>query len=495
MAVKKDYREIVNAMLEYLTTRSPVTDTSVGSVSRTLVEAFGLEIARLYDEMEAAYNAGFIDTAQGKALELVVAILGISRKSPAYATGTVTFRRRNPVRDVTIPSGTRVSTRATDPTKAKIFETTTTAYLPKGQTEIEVPIRALIPGEAGVADFETITELETPIIGIDSVINKKPTTIGTERESDEELRARAKATILSAGKATVDALRNAVLGIPGVRSVVINEMPDGVPGEVDLIIDGLELTDRQSPQYLLVESVVNRYRPVGICVNIKGTKLVKISVEVFISLKATVRTGVEEENAVNAVKDAITNHLNSLKTGEQLVRNQLISAILAVPDVYNVDDLTLSAKVYDEKMHMFIDETRRRVDSQTSNLYIGPYERISIENIIVYTQYTPRVITYVECDFNILITLSSKYISERKVKENIENMITQYFENLKAGDAVNYDILCGIVKSIEGVDMLNKLEITAIYEDTGLIVSGATHTIKVSSRERARVRNISIAII
>ena len=56
-----------------------LTDLQVGSVLRTLAESVALEIARLYAQLDAVYDAAFIDTATGSALDQVVALLGIAR--------------------------------------------------------------------------------------------------------------------------------------------------------------------------------------------------------------------------------------------------------------------------------------------------------------------------------------------------------------------------------------------------------------------------------
>ena len=79
---------------KYLFTRpSGITDVNVGSVMRTIVEAVSREIEFLYLQTEQAYLAGFIDTASGPALDLVVSLLGIKRKPPQPSSGLVTFGR------------------------------------------------------------------------------------------------------------------------------------------------------------------------------------------------------------------------------------------------------------------------------------------------------------------------------------------------------------------------------------------------------------------
>ena len=68
-----------------------LTDVNTGSVLRTFVESMSREIELLYEEMDQVYQAAFIDTATGPALELVVSMLGIKRKTSTYANGQITF--------------------------------------------------------------------------------------------------------------------------------------------------------------------------------------------------------------------------------------------------------------------------------------------------------------------------------------------------------------------------------------------------------------------
>lgn len=72
-----------------------ITDINPGSVVRTIVESFALEIDYLYEQMNQVYNSGFIDTANGKSLDLVVSLLGILRKTAGFATGEITFGRNS----------------------------------------------------------------------------------------------------------------------------------------------------------------------------------------------------------------------------------------------------------------------------------------------------------------------------------------------------------------------------------------------------------------
>jgi len=79
----------------YKSERPQITDTSPGSVARTLIESISREIEYLNELIVQAYDSGFIDTASGDSLDLVVALLGMRRKPPQPASGLVTFGRRS----------------------------------------------------------------------------------------------------------------------------------------------------------------------------------------------------------------------------------------------------------------------------------------------------------------------------------------------------------------------------------------------------------------
>ncbi|HTY90422.1 MAG TPA: baseplate J/gp47 family protein [Methanocella sp.] len=70
-----------------------ITDVNPGSVTRNIVESIAIELDFLYAQMNQVYNSSYIDTASGKALDLVVALLGITRKPAGFAAGEVTFGR------------------------------------------------------------------------------------------------------------------------------------------------------------------------------------------------------------------------------------------------------------------------------------------------------------------------------------------------------------------------------------------------------------------
>ena len=174
--------------------RSPLTDINVGSVNRTLGEAIGREITTVYQQINRAYLSAFVDTAEGKSLDLVVAILGITRKTKDYAIGSATFFRDPAITgNITIQDGVLLST-----SKAEVFfQTTQPRTLQQGQVRIDAPIRASddYKGEAGEVEAGKITETPQPIAGIARVTNFDATYLGVDDESDEELRLDRKSVV------------------------------------------------------------------------------------------------------------------------------------------------------------------------------------------------------------------------------------------------------------------------------------------------------------
>jgi len=214
-----------NALFEEMRSRSTVvTDFEVGSVVRTMYESFAYEIALLYEKMNLVYLSAFVDTAEGQQLDKVVAVLGIKRGLPDFAEGTVTFARDVGKKDIAIPLGTLVATEDTEASPKKAYQTFEPGVIYQGSTAVEIKVRAVERGEDQVAAAETVVVMPRPLPGIKSVLNQEAIRfLGKRRETDDELRERAKNALISAGKATIFSIENALLSLPGVKDVRVHE--------------------------------------------------------------------------------------------------------------------------------------------------------------------------------------------------------------------------------------------------------------------------------
>lgn len=93
--------------------------------------------------------------------------------------------------------------------------TVTWEFVGIGRCTAEVACESVETGpQQGLA--RTITQIETPITGILSAMNLLDATLGTNEETDAELRIRREDELRTAGNATVDSIRVHVLTVSGV---------------------------------------------------------------------------------------------------------------------------------------------------------------------------------------------------------------------------------------------------------------------------------------
>lgn len=307
---------------------SPLTDINVGSVTRTISEATGREIATVYEQVNRAYLSGFIDTAEGTALDLVVAILNIKRLTADFAVGLVTFFRDPAITgNITIQEGVLLATAKDEAT----FRTTQTRTLQRGQVRIDVPIRAAddFPGELGIVDSGAITELDQPIAGINRISNFEATILGKEDESDAELRARAKAALRALGKATLAALARVIFEQRADLLEVWD--PNSPPANKSEPGTAVLLVDTEPERFASLRGAVEETRAAGVHVSLIARYIFftpHLVIELTSGLTPAGQLKVKEEIIV-----ALQSYIDGLGSGDAAVGKDILSAVTSVEDV------------------------------------------------------------------------------------------------------------------------------------------------------------------
>jgi uncharacterized phage protein gp47/JayE len=361
-----------------------LTDRNPGSVTTTLAEAFSRELAVLHRQMRGIYESAFVDLAADSALDHVVALLGLTRKNARFASGEVLFKRTSPAPgDVAISSGTVVST-----DQGQNFETTDKRTLRRGQLSVTAPIKAQVEGTAGKVDAGLIKNVNRPIFGIDSVLNEAATFFATAKETDEELRRRARGTLERAGKGTVDAIRFALIeDLPEVTEANIQVVEKTeTPGYVEVRL-GLDVA--ASPDLVArVEDSIFGARPAGVRVvhnlptdsqsassrqaeditrataladlkaqgdlpnlnklpdtvlNSMPDGVLRVRTEVFLKLAGANLTAAQKESIEDAARSTAANYLESLPMGSPIVYSKLLGQIVA-PDTVQDASLLIGAE-------------------------------------------------------------------------------------------------------------------------------------------------------
>jgi len=317
-------------------------DLSENSRLLRLLEIVAKREDELWQMAEDAYYAGFIDFATGSSLDFLAALVGYKRIEARKATGIVTFSRSTPATsDIIIPAGTRVATSD----ESVIFKTTEAVVLKAGDTSVDAPIEAVEPGSAGNVATNTITKIIDPISGIESVTNPEPTSGGRDAETDEEFRYRIKTTIQSLGKATLDAIKAAVLCVEGVKAVKIeeNDTMNDYTAEGGLPPKSFRVFvwggDDQAIAQAIFDAKPAGIRPYGsvsaIAYDIDGnphTVYFERPTEVPIYIDVQVTTDGTEVTE-QEIKDAIKAYFDTLELGDDVIYNKVVAAVMSVPGV------------------------------------------------------------------------------------------------------------------------------------------------------------------
>ncbi|KIH77075.1 Baseplate J-like protein [Geoalkalibacter ferrihydriticus] len=307
---------------------SPLTDINVGSVTRTLSEAIGREIATVYQQINQAYLAGFIDTAEGTSLDLVVAILGVVRQTKDYAVGLATFFRDPEVEgNITIPEAVVLTTEKGEAS----FVTTQQRTLQRGQVRIDVPIRAGedFKGEAGKVEAGKITTLAAPIAGIARVTNFEATFLGAKDETDEELRTRARAVLRALGKGTLAALARVIF--EGRGELVEYWDPSGPPAKQAPLGTVTLLVEAEPERFPSLQAAVHETRAAGVLATL-------VARYVFFKPRARVKisaglTAAGKDKVKAEIIAAVQAYVDGLTAGDSAEGSELAAAFTTPKEI------------------------------------------------------------------------------------------------------------------------------------------------------------------
>lgn len=319
----------------------PITDWHPGGVGRTILEVDAAALEDLYALVPAIAAGGYLPTARGPWLDLLVESAYDLRRHPAtFARGRVVLTAEPGFGPYTLsPGDLWVGT----PNGLR-YQNTTGGVLPMGGTLV-VEIQAESPGSRYNVPAGAITILHTPLPGV-SVNNPADWLLGAARdeETDEELKRRARLRWASLGTGATRAAYEfwALNAHPAVTKVrVLDNHPRG-QGTVDVVIWG------EGGLGANVVSAVNAYiqerRPLtaNVAVYSATPRTVNVVATVY------VRAGYLSQ-AQTAAAEELAALQRATPIGGTLYRSALIEALFARSYVVNVvlaqptDDVALGA--------------------------------------------------------------------------------------------------------------------------------------------------------
>lgn len=416
---------------ELKSTISPSLNTSAASVVGQLIAPFVTQLTEVWELLQLLSTSNDPDEATDTLLEHIAAITGVTRlpatESAAvlYMTGTPTTlveagriisvlgdatARFVTLADATIAAstawagstvyaaddvvtnggniyicttgGTSAGSGGPTGTGTAIADNTVIwRYLGAGTGYITVNVEAESTGPT-VANGYTLTEIETPVSGWENATNPDDATLGTDEETDEELRARRDALLRAQGNATVEAIRSDLLiEVTGVTDARVFENTtdvtdgDGLPphsfeavvlGGVNQDIADLLWASKAAgiaTYGTITETVVDSQ---GVSHSIKFSRPTTVTVHIEVTLTTDSNYPADGDTQV---KEAIANIYGAaLEIGDDVVISQLYEHIFSVSGVVDVTAIKVDTVDPPTGTTNLVIDDRELADIQTANI-------------------------------------------------------------------------------------------------------------------------------
>lgn len=283
----------------------------------------------------------YVDTASGDALDRLITdrYPDLIRKQASPSYGYITFSFSPATTGAfNIPDATVLST-----ADGVQFVTVGVTAVAVGVTSKTIPIRSTLAGASQKASANKILNLVSGIPGAPSsgmtVSNSAATFGGEDREKDGDYAVRYKRRYLAARRATIGAIEQAVLEVPGIVKCTVFENLDtlGRPiGYVQAVI-----ADSYTEQFVTssstpaayasqlanlqveIDSLLREWRAAGVGVRVTFGQVILQSTRILLAYVA----GADQVSVNNVVLSKIVQHVNNLKPGQTLLLEDLRTLI------------------------------------------------------------------------------------------------------------------------------------------------------------------------
>jgi len=222
---------LASIVADELANISPTLNTEADALIGQLNAIYAAALAELWELLEDLYQGGYVDTATGQALSYICALTGTIRE--VATRGTHTARFFGAIDDV-VPLHTEYYPNGRP---GSVFRTTVETTLTT--TFANIATETVTPGSSSyvlTSEGENLT-MPNPPTGITAVetVAYGDSTLGSDEETDADLRTRREAEIARPGSATAEAMRSDLLLVAGVDAAFVFENPtaytdaNGVP--------------------------------------------------------------------------------------------------------------------------------------------------------------------------------------------------------------------------------------------------------------------------
>jgi hypothetical protein len=292
---------------------SKVTNFTVGSVVRSLLEAVAMEIEDLYHFIRAKFE----ELMDGS----IYNSFGFNRRSAVPATGYVTVKfTQSLTQAVLFEKGYRFYTAPLNGTTV-YFKSTQAVTATVGTSEIDIMVECEEGGVIGNVPAYSITRVVNSTPFLAGIGNKAKFFTGLPEETKEERQKRFNSFVGSLGKGTNPSIIYGCMQVPGVAGVYVKE-------DIGIIYVYVHDSFGNLPTQMRsdIEAKLYEYKTGGIKAIISGvtTKPLNLNVKIMVA------DGYDKSKVLYKVGEEITVYLNRMAVSESLIRADLIRFIMEI---------------------------------------------------------------------------------------------------------------------------------------------------------------------
>lgn len=333
MLKKKTREQIVQDSIRAIQAGEDITNLNPGGVARTMVEAIGTQLADFYNVLELNMAMRYPSTAVGAYLDLLGESFGISRQQAqagnvSAGDENIKFYVSSGVLLDKIPAGYIPASTDIYAGSGITYRTSVDTYFNDVDTEVFVSAQSTGTGTSYQVGPGMLTSHSLGVSGV-SVTNVKSIANAVGAESDSSYRYRIVNFFRSIQRGNLQALRSAVLTIPNVADVRVNEYVSG-PGTVDILLVPTTATLSDSALQR-ARFLVQLNKSMGTRVRISQPDYIPVKLSIRVSFVETV-TPTQQTQIKNDVRTNLIDYIDDISIGGTLVINEIRQRVMQSSD-------------------------------------------------------------------------------------------------------------------------------------------------------------------
>lgn len=295
-----------------------LTDFTVGSALRTLLEAVAQTVEQVYFSI---YR-----TAMWAIENSIYTTFGFDKVPAQAAKGMVTLFYPYPTENERmIPKGLRFAASSSVEGGLLYFQTTTDYTVLPGSSEADVEVECLTPGTIGNVATDAIKIMTMSIPGVSEVTNRNPFLTGSEEETTANRKQRFNRYIETLARGTKKAIEYGAKEVEGVAGVLVD---DSVIGLVRVFAHD---NNGNLPAGLKsrIELNLENYRAAGIPCEVLPITKRDIPVSILVTVSPSANTLQYQE----LLRQSVDSFLNNYPVGKQFYLSDVVQYVMNFDDV------------------------------------------------------------------------------------------------------------------------------------------------------------------